>query len=113
MCLQQHPTPDNDVPMDDYKLHPAGIIATLEKLLADSCSSSDRNSELGTLQGPNCSSEKCQTLNMGSPRTKNQASTIVSIKKRTLVGCTFTLLKLAHLIILNPCDLPVLELCFA
>jgi len=51
MFLQQGPTPDNDVPMGDYELHPDGISASLEQLLADSCSSSDSNSVLETLQG--------------------------------------------------------------
>jgi len=51
MFLQQDPTPDNDAPMEDYKLHPDGISVTLEKLLADGCSSSDSNSVLETLQG--------------------------------------------------------------
>jgi len=51
MFLQEDPTPDNDDPMEDYKLHPDGIIATLEKLLADSCSSRDSISVLETLQG--------------------------------------------------------------
>jgi len=81
MFLQQDPTPDNDAPMEDYKLHPDGIIATLEKMLADSCSSSDRNSELGTLQGSKCSSEKRQKQKRGNPNTKNQASNILNIKK--------------------------------
>jgi len=51
MFLQQGPTLDNDVAMEDYKLHPDGILATLEKLFADSCSSSESNSVLETLQG--------------------------------------------------------------
>jgi len=61
MFLQQDPAPDNDVPKEDYTLHPDGIIATLEKLIADSCSRSDSNSELGTLSGATCSSENSQT----------------------------------------------------
>jgi uncharacterized coiled-coil protein SlyX len=35
MFLQQDPAPENEVPMEDYKFHSDGIIATLEKLLAD------------------------------------------------------------------------------
>lgn len=35
MFLQEEPAPENEVPMEDYKFHSDGIIATLEKLLAD------------------------------------------------------------------------------